>query len=213
MILIEDKLYKLHKKCSKGIKEKELLELIWIHSKIVEETGLLIADNLEEKWGIKTNRKLIKQGALVHDIGAYACYEPVRKDVPPYIRHGEIGYEILIKEGFSKDVARFALVHIGVGMSKENIKENLLPLREIDYIPITTEEEIVAYADNFHSKANPSFIDFEDAKNNLIRHYQPSGILFERFQKKFGIPDLRKIENKYQNWHEKMKKIVIEFKR
>lgn len=210
MTLTEKTIYGLHKKYSRGEKEEELLELIWGHSKIVSEISDLIADNLEKEWGIKTNRELIKQGALIHDIGAYACYETVKKNVEPYVRHGEVGYEILNKEGFPRDVARFALVHMGVGIVKENIEMYSLPLKDIDYIPITTEEEIMAFADNFHSKGVPKFIDFESAKNNLIRHYEFSKIIFERFEKKFGVPDLNKLEEKYKDWHTKMRKIVSE---
>lgn len=212
MQLTEEVIYNLHQKYSKGKKEKELLELIWIHSKIVAEISMIIADNLEKKWDIKTDRELINQGALLHDIGSYACYVLVKKDVPPYIRHGEVGYEILIKEGFPKHIARFALVHIGVGIAKENIEENNLPLKDMDYIPITVEEEIVAFSDNFHSKAKPNFINFETAKNSLVKHYEPTGVIFERFKKKFGVPDLKNLKEKYLVWHAEMKKIVSEFK-
>lgn len=212
MQLTEETIYKLHQKYSKGRKEEELLDLIWTHSKIVEEIASLIADNLEERWGVKTNRKQIKIGALLHDIGSYACYELVRKNVPTYIRHGEIGYEILSNENFPKELARFALVHIGVGLSKENIEQNKLPLKKMDYIPISIEEEIVAFADNFHSKGAPKFIDFETAKKNLIYHYKPSEPIFERFKKKFGVPNLTNIEEKYKEWSKKMEKIVSEIK-
>lgn len=211
MLLTEEEIYKLHQKHSRGEYEKVLLELVWIHSKIVEEIGILVADNLEKKYGIKANRELIKIGALLHDIGSYDCY-PFRENVPPYIRHGEIGYEILINEGITPELARFSAVHIGVGITKENIEENSLPLKNIDYIPISLEEEIVAFSDNFHSKANPNFVVFDRAKINLINHYKPSKVVFERFQKKYGIPDLTEIEEKYKEWHKKMGKIVSEIK-
>ena len=61
--------------------------------------------------------------------------------------HGIAGAKILRMEGFPKH-ARVAETHIGVGIIKEDIEKNELPLPKEDFVPKTTEEKIIAYADN-----------------------------------------------------------------
>lgn len=180
MNLNEKEIYKLHQKYSAGENQKELLDVVWAHSKIVGEISNLIVNNLNKNFEIKVNKELIKWGALVHDIGCYKC-EFSRKNKIPYIQHGEIGYKILINEGFSKNLARFSLVHIGVGLE--------------DNIPITLEEEIVTYADNFHSKKGFKFNNFEKEKKALEKFNKDNAVIMERFRKKFGEPDLKEISN------------------
>jgi len=109
----------------------------------------------------------------------------------PYILHGVRGYEILKNEGFEEEIARIATIHLGVGLIKENVLANNLPLEAKDYIPITLEEELVAYADNFHSKKGPVFINFSEAKEKLAGLWSESPIIFERFRKKFGEPEIK----------------------
>jgi hypothetical protein len=69
---------------------------------------------------------------------------------------------------------------------------NNLPLEHKDFIPITLEEELVSYADNFHSKKGFEFLSFEEAKQKLDGLWSESPIIFERFRKKFGEPKLNK---------------------
>jgi len=123
---------------------------------------------------------------LIHDIGCYDHYKD--KENVPYILHGVIGYEILKKEGFEEEIARITMIHLGVGLVKENIIKNNLPFEAKDYIPITLEEELIAYADNFHSKAGPRFLSFEEARERLVGLWSDSPIIFDRFKKKFGEP-------------------------
>jgi uncharacterized protein len=71
-----------------------------------------------------------------------------------YIRHGVIGGELLRKEG----LMRHALVcerHTGTGLTKAQIVSQQLPLPAEDFIPISTEEKLVCYADKFFSKSSP----------------------------------------------------------
>lgn len=187
MNLMEKKIYKLHQKYTSGKYKKEVLDIIWTHSQIVKEIALLIAKNLENKYQIKTNKKLLVAGSLVHDIGCYDCFDDNFCTGKDYILHGKMGYKILTENKFAENVARFALVHIGVGYQ--------------DMIPITLEEEIVAFADNFHSKKPVRFNNYEREKERLEGFGQGKGIIFERFKEKFGIPKIDEIEKKYQKWH------------
>lgn len=184
----EKEIYKLHQKYAEGEKQKELLDLVWGHSLIVRDIAMQLADNLIKK-GIKINKELVEIGTLVHDIGCYDYYKKI--DNMPYILHGVRGYEILKNEGFEEEIARIATIHLGVGLIKENVLANNLPLEAKDYIPITLEEELVAYADNFHSKKGPVFINFSEAKEKLAGLWSESPIIFERFRKKFGEPEIK----------------------
>lgn len=117
------------------------------HSKAVAEKALKIAENFD------VDKHFIYESAMLHDIGIFMTKTP-KFDCHgflPYIAHGYFGRELLEKEGFQ----RHALVcerHTGVGITKEEIIRNRLPLPHRDMIPITLEEKIIAYADKFFSK-------------------------------------------------------------
>lgn len=183
-------IYKLHQKYSEGENQEIILKAVWGHSLIVRDIALELADNLIKK-GIKIDKELVEIGCLVHDIGCYQCYEFYGRNSGPYIQHGIKGYEILKNEGFSEEIARMAMIHLGVGLVKENVIASKLPLEPEDYIPITLEEELVAYADNFHSKSGPKFDTFEDSRKKLASLWPESVIIFDRFRKKFGEPKIR----------------------
>jgi uncharacterized protein len=184
----QDIIYKLHQKYAEGENQKELLDLVWGHSLIVRDIAIELANNLIKK-GIKIDKELVEIGALIHDIGCYDYYKKINS--MPYILHGIRGYEILKNEGFSEEIAKIATIHLGVGIVKENIVANNLPLEHKNFIPITLEEELVAYSDNFHSKKGPSFMTFEEAKEKLAGLWSESPIIFERFRKKFGEPVIK----------------------
>jgi len=190
----QSNIYKLHQKYSVGKFQKERLEIGWTHSLIVKNISLQIADDLEKKYGIKTDKKLIEIGALIHDIGIYEYSNYDGENPKKYVLHGRTGYEILIKEGFSKKRARFALTHIGVGYEND--------------IPISMEEEIVAYADSFHSKKPVGFNSYEEEKKTLEGFGVDKGILYERFKDKFGIPELKELREKYKKWHKEINEWV-----
>ena len=180
-------IYKLHQKCAPN---EKILEIGWNHSLIVKDISLQIAKKLQKKYDFKIDKNLIEIGALVHDIGYYQYI----KNKKNYVEHGENGYKILIKEGFSKKIARFALTHVGVGYKKN--------------IPISLEEEIVCYADNFHSKGHPRFNVFEELTEEMVKIDPEFGVILKRFKDKFGIPDVSKLEEKYRRWHEEINEWV-----
>jgi putative nucleotidyltransferase with HDIG domain len=187
-------IYKLHQKYSHGKYKKEALEIGWTHSLIVKNISMQIAEKLEKDYGISVDKKLIDIGALIHDIGFYDYFDDDYKIRGNYVEHGKKGYEILIKEGISQKRARFALTHVGVGIEKN--------------IPISLEEEIVCYADNFHSKGHPRFNTFEDSLEEMNKFSLDNGVIFKRFKDKFGIPDLEELKKKYKKWHQEINEWV-----
>ena len=183
----QSSIYKLHQKYAPN---EKVLEIGWTHSLIVRDISLQITKKLEKSYGFAIDKNLIEIGALVHDIGYYQYV----KNKKNYVEHGENGYKILIKEEFLKKIARFALTHVGVGYKKN--------------IPISLEEEIVCYADNFHSKGHPRFNVFEESTEEMIKIDPDFGVILKRFKDKFGIPDVSKLEEKYRKWHEEINEWV-----
>ncbi|WP_421782014.1 HD domain-containing protein [Gardnerella sp. DNF01199S] len=103
-------------------------------------------------------------GGLLHDIGTYfvlakdgskAADGKLEFDGPNYILHGLRGYNYLIDNGFSEDIAQFARNHTGVGLTREQVALQNLPLPSGDYVPRTAEQEIVMVADKYNSKSIP----------------------------------------------------------
>jgi uncharacterized protein len=203
----ETDIFKLHQKYTHGKYADKVLEIGWNHSLIIKEISLQIAAKLEKAYSIKINKRLMEAGALTHDIGFYDCFDDGFNKIIRYALHGKMGYDILKKENYSEDIARFALTHVGVGITKEIIEEENLDLPKTDFIPISLEEEIVCYADNFHSKGHPRFNTYEE---NIVemKRYPGCEIIFERFVKKFGVPNLEELNKKYKKWHQNINEWV-----
>ena len=138
------------------------------HSKAVAEMALKIAEKFE------IDKNFIYEAAMLHDIGIFMTNTP-KLDCHgsyPYIAHGYLGRQILEEEGFPKH----ALVcerHTGVGITKEEIIRKELPLPQRDMIPISLEEQIIAYADKFFSKETDGSVKvrtIDEIINDLARY-------------------------------------------
>ncbi len=187
----QDEISKLHKKYAA---DNEIFKSVWQHCQIVRRIAIQIADN----W-YTTNRELIDAGALLHDIGVYRLYHDGVLDKKNYISHGLLGYELLKEEGLDEELCRFALLHTGVGITKEDIENDKLPLPARDYVAETPEEKIVMYADKFHSKSEPpTFNSIEWYKNHLRDKFGDHKVkLFEELINEFGEPDLTGLMSHY----------------
>lgn len=105
---------------------------------------------------------LVVIGGLLHDIGTYRVLkhdgtdgEPLQFNGPEYIKHGLLGYEYLIEQGVAEEIAQFARNHTGVGLTKEDVIRQGLPLPPDDYKPVNLEQELVMVADKYNSKSLP----------------------------------------------------------
>lgn len=180
----------LHKKYAPS---KDALESVWKHCHIVRSIALQIADNRHS-----TSKELISIGALLHDIGVYRLYKDGVIDEKNYITHGLLGYELLKEEGFDEVICRFALLHTGVGITREDIENNKLPLPPRDYVPETDEEKIVAFADKFHSKTeHPTFNSVAWYTEHLGKFGKHKVELFNEMLDEFGEPDLKPLMSRY----------------
>ena len=128
----------------------ELYRILIIHSKLVTDKAVEIAENVKE---LNPDIEFIKEASMLHDIGIYLTNAPgiYCFGKYPYVCHGYLGRELLEKEGFLKH----ALVcerHVGMGITIEKIVQENLPMPKRDMTPQTLEEEIISFADKFFSK-------------------------------------------------------------
>lgn len=116
-----------------------------------------------------------------------------------YIQHGVRGYELLKEEGFDESICRIASCHTGVGLSKQEVIDEGLPLPPQDYTAETTEERLVMYADKFHTKTTPPKFMTTAAYREHTRKFGEQKV--ERFNDliaEFGEPDIETLAKKYR---------------
>lgn len=166
-------------------KNSKTYKILIAHGENVKNKAFEIAAKHPE---LKLNLKFISEAAMLHDIGAFRTNWPnidCFGDLPK-IQHGVIGREILEKEGFPKH----ALVcerHVGLGLSTKDIEKSGLPLPRRDMKPVSIEEQLICFADNFFSKKDlfkEKTID--EIKNKLLQSGVDRVKLFDDFLRKFG---------------------------
>jgi uncharacterized protein len=164
-------------------KSSPLYNCLISHSEKVAQKALDCAMHFD------VDHAFIREAALLHDIGIYLTYAPKIACYGnlPYIQHGYLGMCLLENQG----LYRHALVcarHVGVGLSKENIQTQNLPLPEIDMIPETLEEIIICYADKFFSKSESNVEKTLDQIQLELSHYSLASIdKFMAWHQCFGV--------------------------
>ncbi|GGV13486.1 hypothetical protein GCM10010182_37660 [Actinomadura cremea] len=167
---------------------QEAFDLVHSHC----ETVWRIAEHLLARRPLDVDADLVRVGCLLHDIGVYRLYDADGGfDHAGYIRHGILGHEILADEGLPEPVCRFCSHHTGVGLTREDVRKQGLPLPVADYLAETVEEELVMYADKFHSKsAPPRFVSADEFARHVRRYGDEKVTAFEEMCGRFGVPDL-----------------------
>lgn len=125
------------------------------HSSLVTEKALKIGKNHKE---LLPDLKFIEEAAMLHDIGIFLTNAPHLYcfGEHPYLCHGYLGYELLVKEGYP-DHGLVCERHTGVGITTEEVLTQKLPLPVRDYMPVSVEEQIICFADKFFSKSGDLF--------------------------------------------------------
>jgi len=188
----DDEIIKLHKRLAK---DQKIFSDIYVHCQIVAE----IADELIQKNNLNVNKALVHASALLHDVGGYTFddIEDAFKN-GDYITHAIRGYEILKEEGYDNAICEIVRNHVGVGVTKKNIIELKLHLPLEDYTPKTAEQELVMYADKFHSKfKQPVFNSPEWYKKNVVRFGSDHPKKFQALIDTYGVPDIMSLSKKY----------------
>ena len=148
--------------------ENKLKHILLVHSRSVANKALAIVDQHPE---LHIDRQFVEEAAMLHDIGIFKCNAPGIQCFgnAPYIQHGRIGAELLRNEGYPKH-ARVCERHTGAGLTKKEIIEQELPLPQQDFLPETTEEKLICYADKFFSKTHLDVEKtFEQAVKSLAK--------------------------------------------
>ncbi|WP_189834133.1 HD domain-containing protein [Streptomyces zaomyceticus] len=174
---------------------EEAFELVFTHCEIVWK----VAERLISRVGSDVDVDLVRAGCLLHDIGVYRLFDSEgRLDGRNYIRHGLLGHEILTAEGLPEVVCRFSSCHTGVGLTKEDVVRQGLPLPPADYVAITREERLVMYADKFHSKSTPPrFLSPDTYARSVSRFGQDKVVAFGALRTMFGDPELDELAALY----------------
>jgi len=135
--------------------------------------------------GLEVDADLVRAGALLHDIGVY------RLDSGPYVQHGVLGHALLRELGFPEEICRFASRHTGVGITRDDVLRQALPIPVDDYVPRTPEEELVLYADKFHSKRTPPVFVSADTYAGEVRRFGADKVaIFGVLRERYGEPEL-----------------------
>jgi uncharacterized protein len=173
----------------------EAFDSVYTHCRIVCD----LAEQIYAKSGPDADLALVRAGCLLHDIGVYRLYDDAgHLDGPNYIRHGVLGHELLLEEGFPGQICRFASCHTGVGLTRDDIVRQRLPIPLGDYVAETTEETLVMYADKFHSKSRPPKFLTAGAYAAKVRRFGPEKeTAFKSMCCTFGEPDLGPLSEAY----------------
>jgi uncharacterized protein len=173
----------------------EALDAVFGHCRVVCE----IAQQLHASSSPDADLGLVRAGALLHDVGVYRLYDAAGQlDQAGYMRHGLLGYELLRGEGLPEAVCRFAARHTGVGITREDVLRQGLPLPPADYVAETPEETLVMYADKFHTKAAPPAFLTAAAYAAYVRRFGADKVAaFEAMRAAFGDPDLAPLTAAY----------------
>lgn len=184
----------LHRKYAPS---RSAFELVHTHCEIVADIALqlLAADGRHAAL----DAELVRAGALLHDIGVYRLVdEDGRLDKANYLRHGVLGHEILREEGFPERLCRFCSCHTGVGITREDIGRHGLDLPLADYLAETGEEQLVMYADKFHTKSTPpAFVSADAYTARIGRFGAGKAAAFGALRARFGEPGLDGIRERY----------------
>jgi uncharacterized protein len=157
-------------------------DLVWTHCEIVAR----IAARFDPA-------PLVRAGALLHDIGVYRLAPDEH-----YIRHGVLGAALLDGLGLPRQLTRFCDHHTGVGLTASDVAGQRLPLPPGDYLAETPQEQIVMYADKFHSKRTPPvFVSAATYQASVSRFGPAKSDAFAAMVKEHGEPDLLSLSAEY----------------
>lgn len=151
------------------------MEILTIHSSLVWRKAEEIARR--SRYADCIDYGFVREASMLHDYGIIGVDAPgiYCRGAAPYMQHGILGAAHL-RAVDPKRYARHARVcetHIGAGLTAADIRSGNLPLPEADYLPVTLEEKLIAYADNFFSK-NPECLcaekSFEHIAQSASKH-------------------------------------------
>ena len=160
--------------------ELELLRRFGCSERVVEHciTVSRVALDIADRVKIRVDRGLIRQGALLHDLGRCKTHS---------IAHGVVGAKLIEGARVPPEVVRIVERHIGAGIPEAEARELGLPPK--DYFPVTPEEKIVAYADKL--ARGSQVVTFQEALDDMRRSLGKDHPAIER---------LKNLHEEIQGW-------------
>lgn len=154
-----------------------------------------LAEQIARERNLDIDPEELHAAAMLHDIGIVATNAPSIgcRGTLPYLCHGVAGADMLRADGAPEWIARVAERHTGAGLTHEEIAAAGLPLPpDRTYMPETTLEKLICYADCFYSKGG-------DGQRKSLARVRASMAKFgpgvaERFEKLhnlFGIEAIK----------------------
>ncbi len=173
----------------------DAFEIVYTHCRIVCELAEQLLADREHDLDVE----LVRAGCLLHDIGVYRLYDSSGGlEQGNYVRHGLLGHELLRDLGFPEIVCRFCSCHTGMGLSRDDVVRQRLPLPVDDYLAESDEERLVMYADKFHSKRTPPVFVSAATYVSGVRQFGRDKVdRFAEMVEQFGEPDLAPLANDY----------------
>jgi len=139
--------------------DEKSFRIVFSHCRMVKDIALRVADKVPQ-----ADKELIKIGALLHDMGRFIYPPPGMENA---VKHGLAGADLLRNERVDEAICNITERHVGIGISKQDIIGQKLPLPHVDLVPVTVEEKIVAYADNLvfgHKEGTEKMVEERFAK-------------------------------------------------
>lgn len=167
-------------------KEPQLRRLLLKHSFDVWQTALKVIENHRE---LGIDEQLLFEGTMAHDIGIRYCDAP---DImcfgsEPYLLHGVRGGRLLRSRNLVH-LAPFAERHTGVGLQAQDFLQQGLAIPDVVTEPQTIEEELLTYADKFHSKSHPNRTKtVAEVEKSLSKFGEDRVARFRLWDKRFGV--------------------------
>ena len=173
--------------------DSALRRLLILHSSQVCRKALEIAAASD----IELDLEIVKNGAMLHDIGIGQCHAPgiFCDGDAHYIEHGTLGAQMLRHYGaeHNLDLEVYALIcerHTGSGITAAEVAAQKLPLAVKDYLPLTNEEKLIALADKFFSKSgDQQEKPFGKVRNSMAKFGEASLQRFNELCDLFGVKD------------------------
>lgn len=132
----------------------------------------------------------VEAAAMLHDIGIFLTDAPGIDchGSAPYLLHGAAGADLLRREDAPEWAARVAERHTGAGITQADVAPRgiLLPQGR-SYMPQSTLERLVCYADKFFSKSGTmEEKPLERVRKSLAKYGPDTLARFEALHREFG---------------------------
>lgn len=176
-----------------------LRRLLLYHSRCVMLMALTACHKHPE---LSLDEQFVADASMLHDIGICRCDAPSIEchGTEPYICHGRIGALMLRQEArqlmsgeayqLPEDFEPYARVcerHTGAGLTAQEIEQQQLPLPHADFLPETTEEKLICWADKFYSKSKPNRLKTPEQVIKSLSKFGEEGVKrFQTWQNIFG---------------------------